>query len=330
MTSAHVACVTPGRCGLYETTRELVAGLRARGVDARLVDPTRAENKLHPSGAEDRGAPFADLAWALAADVVVNHSGLGKELEASSQPIVHVAHGRPRSSFLTEKSGATPIYSYHYHKNRDARFKAIVTFWPEHVPYLQVMFPDKKVACAPASVDLAAWTPDGPKGYGFHGKKGRINVVCADPWRDDVDPFVVVNAFALWAREMNGAKLHLYGAHPKEKGWAVLLKRVQDDGNLGEVCAWVDGLAHVYRAASFALSSNLIATRTMREAMACGCPVVPLAGPILNGYRTDFARALDTDRASVRREAERRFDPAVTAQQFHDVLRAATADRRLP
>lgn len=325
MTSAHITVVTPGRCGLYESTRELVTGLRARGVDARLVDPTRETNALHPDGTEDRGAFFADLAWALTADVIVNHSGLGKELEASSQPIVHIAHGRPRSSFLTEKAGSTPIYSYHYRKNADPRFKAIVTFWPEHVPYLRVMFPDKPVTCVQASVDLEAWNPNGPRGFTFHGHKGRINAVITDAWREDVDPFTAVNAVALWAREMKGAKLHLYGAHKDQKGWAVLLRRVRDDGTLGDVQPWVKGLAHVYRAADFMVTPNAIATRSVREAMACGCPVVTMAGSVLNGFRTDFAKALDSDRAAVRQQAEVRFDPARTAAEFHQVLRQAVA-----
>jgi glycosyltransferase involved in cell wall biosynthesis len=325
MTSAHVTVVTPGRCGLYETTRELVAGLRLRGVDARLVDPTRAENTLHPEGDEDRGAPFADLVWALAADVIVNHSGLGKELEASNQPVVHVAHGRPRSSFVTEVSGSTPIYSYHYAKNRDPKFKAVVTFWPEHVPYLRVMFPDKPVAYVPASVDLEAWTPDGPSGYQFHGHKGRVNVVCADAWREDVDPFTAVMATALWARETVGAKLHLYGAHQDRKGWAVLLRRLRDDGTLGEVQPWVTGLAHVYRAADCLVTPHVIATRTIREAMACGLPIVSVPGPSLDGFRVKFAAALETDRAAVRQDAIARFNPKATASAFEGVIRKAVA-----
>lgn len=323
MRSAHITVVTPGRCGLYETTRELVTGLRHQGIDARLVDPTRAENRLHPSGTDDRGAVFADEAWALQADVLVNHSGLGKALEDSNRPVVHVAHGRPRSSFLSERDGKTPIYSYHYAKNRDPKFKSVVTFWPEHVPYLSVMFPDKPVRAVPAPVDLQAWTPDGPTGYTFHGKKGRINVVCADAWRDDIDPFTAVMGFAIWAREMKDAKLHLYGTHADQKGWAVLLKRLKDDGTLGEVQPWVTGLAHVYRAASCLVTPHVIATRTIREAMACGCPVVALPGPDVSGVRAAFAAALDMDRETVRREAIRRFDPTATARAFARVLDAA-------
>jgi glycosyltransferase involved in cell wall biosynthesis len=317
--AAHLCVVTPGRCGLYETTRDLVAGLRVRGIDSRLVDPTRETNTLYPQGTEDRGALFADMDWAKQADVLVNHSGLGKELEESSQPIVHVAHGRPRSSFLTEAGGGTPIFSYHYAKNKDPRFKAVVTFWPEHEPYLKVMFPDKPVKVVQSSVDLQAWTP-GPAQYGFKGKRGQINVVCSDPWRDDVDPFIPLNAFALWAREMKGARLHVYGKPAKTPGFDAIIKRIHDDGNMGELQGWVKGLQHVYRAADFVLTANEIDTRTVREAMACGCPVVRVTSK-LNGFRTHFAQALDASREGVRQEAERRFDFRETARQFEQVLK---------
>lgn len=322
MRAAHLAVVTPKRCGLYETTRELVAGLRSRGVDSRLVDPNKATNKLHPNAAEDRGAPIADMDWAVTADVIVNHSGYdGTPVAKTEQPIVHVAHGRPRSSFMTEASGGTPIYSYHYQKNADPRFKAVVTFWPEHAPYLEVMFPDKPVHLVQSSVDLEAWKP-GPKAYDFRGKAGRINVVISDAWRDDVDPFVPLNVFALWAREMRGAKLHVYGRPQTHKrGWDAILRRIQDDGNLGEVQGWVDGLQHIYRAADFVLTANEIDVRTVREAMACGCPVVRVSSK-LNGFRTDIAAARDESREFIRLEAERKFNPAETARQFHQVLEA--------
>jgi len=324
MKSAHLVCVTPNRCGLYESTRDLVVGLRARGIDARMVDPTRETNNLYPSGDSDRGAPLADDAWGLQADVLINHSGLGERFEKSSQPIVHVAHGRPRSSFLIEAKGGTPIFSYHYAKDKDPRFKSVVTFWPEHEPYLRVMFPTTPVHVVQASVDLQTWTP-GPAQYDFRGKKGAINVVCSDPWRDDVDPFIPLHAYALWAREMKGAKLHLYGKPAKIPGFAAIIKRIQDDGNMGELQGWVTGLQHIYRAADFVLTANEIDTRTVREAMACGCPVVRV-GSKLNGFRTSMAQALDASREEIRRHAEQRFDSRETARQFEQILRGIHAD----
>ncbi len=319
---AHIAVVTPRRCGLYETTRELVAALRAQGVDSRIYDPTRAKNKLHPDADEDRGAPFADLEWAKTADILINHSGLGSDLEATDQPVIHVAHGRPRSSFLSEFKGSTPIYSYHYHKNRDPRWRAVVTFWPEHEPYLRVMWPDKPIHVVRPPVDLEAWNPKGPTHYNFGGLAGKVNVVCTDAWRDDVDPFVAVNAFALFAREYEGARLHIYGKPKNLRGWAPLLKTIQNDGNLGEVRPWVvKGLDNVYRAADCLLTPHTIDVRSRREAMACGCPVICTVSPIggkceLNHHFAESSCDRKLERGAARADAERDYNPANTARDF--------------
>jgi glycosyltransferase involved in cell wall biosynthesis len=308
---------TPGRCGLYETARELVKGLRGRGIDSRLVDPTKDKNSLYPKGEEDRGARLADMDWALDADLIVNHSGYDNTpVGETNQPVIHMTHGRPRSSFLSEKSGKTAIYSYLYQKNTDPRVRAVVTFWPEHKPYWDVLLPDKPVEVVQAPVDLDAWCPEGPKGYDFRGKKGRINIVTTDAFRDDIDPFWSLNAFALWARKNPGAKLHVY-ARPKDiKAFPALLKRINEDGNLGEVQGWVSGLENVYRAADAVITANTIATRTVREATACGCPVIRVDESMdLSAFDV-----IGMDRAEIRRRAERDFDYRKTAEQFERIL----------
>lgn len=322
MRVAHMTVITPGRCGLYETTRELVAELRLLGVDSRLVDPQPEKNPVKFDKAEDRGALVGSMGWAVDADVVVNHSGYDSTpVEKSKQPVVHIAHGRPRSSFLSEVKGSTPIYSYWYQKAKDPRFAAIVTFWKQHVPYLQVMMPGKSVHFVPSSVDLDAWSPNGPAGYAFGGKKGRVNLVMTDAFRDDIDPFVPINAAALFARNVKDTKIHIY-AKPKssQKGWGALLRRIQEDGNLGEVQGWVGGLANVYRAASLMLTPQEIDTRSVREAMACGCPVVRMTN--LDNWEEKIEQGLTANRAGVRTAAEHRFNPHRTAIEFRKVLDA--------
>jgi hypothetical protein len=99
---AHLAVITPGRCGLYETTRELVLGLRQLGVDSRLIDPQPEKNPVGFKAVEDRGALVGSMDWAVDADIIVNHSGYDNTpIYDTTQPVVHVAHGRPRSSFLS-------------------------------------------------------------------------------------------------------------------------------------------------------------------------------------------------------------------------------------
>lgn len=313
MKVAHLAIITPGRCGLYETTHELVTGLRVLGVDSRLVDP--GGNQVYPDGyphETERGIPVASMGWAVDADVLVSHSGYdGTPVSKTNQPVIYVAHGRPYNSFMTEVEGGPPIYSYQYNKNKDDRIKSVVTFWPEHVDLHRVMFPDKPVDLVQAPVDLNEWT-DGPARYKFNGKGGDINVVCTDSWRQDVGPYLPLNAFALWARENPGAKLHLYAAPKKLKGYSAIIKRIQDDGNMGEIVGWVRGLKEIYRSADLMITGNSIDTRTVREAMACGCPALKVPG--------DFSGALLQTRTRTRAQAESWFDPMMTAVQFKRIL----------
>lgn len=319
MKLAHIAVVTPGRCGLYETTRDLTAALRKAGVDSRLVDPTRAKNKFHPDSPGDRGVPFADEDWAMKADALVNHSGLGGRLEKSPQPIIHMAHGRPRSSFLMEKNGNTPVFSYHYHKNKDPRFKAVVTFWPEHKPYLNVMLPDKPVRSITAPVDLERWNPVGARGYNFGGHGGDINVAISDAWREDIDPFEAVMCFALWARtQEKTAKLHIYGNNRDRRGWDAIFKRIREDGHMGERRGWVQGLDNVYRVADMVITPHRINTRTVREAMACGCPVARVWD--IHRDQTRLTFALSANRDEIRKQAESEFSPQKSAREFIDVV----------
>jgi glycosyltransferase involved in cell wall biosynthesis len=61
----------------------------------------------------------------------------------------------------------------------------------------------------------------------------------------------------------------------------------------------------------------------VREAMACGCPVVRM--PNLEGWRQRMLQGLMSDRNGVRVVAEAEFDPVKTARQFKQVIDAVTA-----
>jgi len=326
MKIAHLACVTPHRSGLYETARDLVAGERTLGLDAFIVDP------LKPGKGEDRGVPFDDFDSARAADVWVNHSGLPKEID-KHPPAIHVMHGRPESSFLLEMQGSPKVYSYLIHMGRNGTFSKYITFWQEFLPHWSLIVPAEKLSWVPAPVDLNAWTPDGPSGYGFHNKGSDINVVCADMWRDDVTPFAALNAFGVFAKRHPTSKLHLYGLPTKQNGWQPLVAVLKQNGNIGELKPMVSGLENVYRAATMLITPHRIATRTVREALACGCQVVMGADKGYTPYWADpcdpvaFADAMDVALVEVqeprndckgrnRVSAVHHFDPAVTATAF--------------
>jgi glycosyltransferase involved in cell wall biosynthesis len=328
MKIAHIAIVTPHRAGLYETTRDIVAAERRLGVDARIIDPTKEQVGI------DRGVPIVGAVWAKQCQAIVNHSGLGKDLQDLQLHIIHVMHGRPYGSFLLEQAGEIPIYSYWRQIVKDERFRFFVTLWPEFMPYFSLVMPEAKLRYIPAPVDLAAWTPEGPTGHKFHGKGGDINVVCADVWRRDKDPYHIINAFGLFARRHPWARLHLYAMPQKGTAWKVLVDALGE--NVGEVCGFVTGLEHVYRAADLAITPHRIATRSVREALACGCTVVMAPGSKdkyteFRAEPEDIQLYADTmgvalrygNRWQNRQTAEDRFDSRVTAEAFIALVQEA-------
>lgn len=313
MKIAHVVVITPNGCGLYETTMDTVIGLRELGHDARLVDPDPESNPVKFDGEHDRNVPVADIAWAHDADVIVSHSGIGNHFR-DAKKIVSVLHGRPYVSYLSERNGGLPLYSYYCGLNDDPRYKAFITYWPQHVPYIQVLVPDKPVYQVASSVDLKYWRPF-ESDYDFGGHAGAVNVVIADGWREDVDPFLAINAFALWSRNVAGAKLHIYDIKSNQPGVWGILNRLAKSGNLGECLPRVgtDVLREVYNSANFVLTPHVIDVRTVREAMACGCPVVRV-GENLRLNEPSYGRS------EVRQQAMQAFDRRRTAKQFEAVL----------
>lgn len=326
MRVAHLARITPQRCGLYETARDLVAAERKLDIDAFLLDPFRP--------LADRGVPIGNCRGVDGCDVLVSHSGLGVYEKEKNIPFVHVLHGRPESSFLLERTDKVAVYTYVAAIANDERYKAFVTFWPEHRDYWSMFVPEEKLHVVSPPVDLEKWTPDGPKGYKFGGKKGEINCVITDMWREDKTPFHAIHGFHEYAKSNPGAKLHLYGINGNRKGIDVMLRKLKQQGSLGEVKGHVAGLENVYRAADMVLTPHRIATRTVREALACGCPVVADVRSSHAQSRADVespaswseAIARETgDREQARERAEMSFSATKTAGEFADIFEQVTA-----
>lgn len=333
MKVAHVAIVSPHRAGLYETARDLAAAERGLGVDARLIDPVKQV------AGEDRGVPITGNDFARGADVLVNHSGLSAELNQLDKPIIHMLHGRPYSTFLLEQTSKIAVYSFWRKVAGDPRYKRFVTFWGEFVPYFENILPPDKIRAIPPPVDLDAWTPKGPSGYGFHGQKGDVNIVVTDVWREDKDPYHVLNAFLLFHRTIKRAKLHIYAAPQKGTAWGVLKALLRESGCLGECVGFVRGLANVYRAADVMITPHRMATRSVREALACGCNVVMGHGQKYTPFRAEaedlpaYARQIAKaikhgDRKRNRIAATQHFNSENTAKQLISIIEEVLGGKR--
>lgn len=272
MKLAHSAIATPNRCGLYETTRELVVAIRAVGHDARIVDPDPKDGDVGVKG-EDRGVPIASMDWGVKADIIINHSGIDNTpLAKTNQPVLHVAHGRPLSTFMGERNGAAPGLTWQTQRRGDSRYLGAVTFWPEYDPYLRNIWQPKPVYVLPPPVDLDHWKP-GPSTFDFHGRRGEVNVIMTDPWsREDAQPYHCIHAFALFQKIVPGARLHMFAWDGNMKALTGLTNLLGVGG--GMITRWSLNILDVMRAADMLISPHRIYTRSIREAMSCGLQVV--------------------------------------------------------
>jgi len=319
MRIAHSAIATPRRCGLYETTRELVAAERALGADARIVNPDPQDEHAEDS---DRGVPIADMEWGVNADVIVNHSGFDRTpLTETEQPVIHVAHGRPLSTFMGERAGKAPGLTWQTQRRRKDRYRAAVTFWPEYLPYLENIWAPKPVHCVPPCVDLGYWQP-GTSDYGFHGRRGEHNVVMTDPWsREDSSPYHCIHAFAIFQRKyMPRARLHMLAWDGNKKGLTGISNVLGEGG--GMVTRWASDVRRIFHAADMLITPHRIYTRSIREAMACGLQVVSgreCHPEDVEGF-ADLMHRRRLHPLDTRCEAGVEFDPLYTAREFLDIV----------
>ena len=376
----HVVPCTPHQCGMYETVKELVLAERKAGIKAFVVDPrpslrelrmSRGSGEIHqkakvhcpscdedvevivkqgrvahrpPDWIEAGGVCVAPPEQIAKCDIVVSHSGLSEAIKETcheqSIPWIHLAHGRPNSSYRLERDEANPVYTSYYKMRNDPLCRGLVTLWPGFEKYWELMYPT--VYQFQPFVNLDFWKPTQTE-YDFGGKAaeaGYPNVVCGDIWRLDKDPFHVVNAFARFATSCPGARLHLYAVTkgPANPGRDTILRALDERGVLGEVRGVVPHIRDIWNAADVVITPHKIATRTVREALACGAQVVAGHGNPYTEYTADeedldaFAQAIaaaweDKFRGSsencvrINREvAEREFDGAVTARQFIELF----------
>lgn len=278
MKIAHVAPFAPGRCGLYETVRDLVLGERRLGHDVELIDAGISGEGPH-YGQTDGDLIAAPPPAARGADVLVTHTAPSPEILAAAggAPVVHVLHGRPESSFrLSQAGGESPVYDVYAGWVKSKAVARWVTLWPEHVPYWSAILPrDRLTSLSAPPCDLSRWSTEGPKHR--WASPGLHNVLLADPWRaeTDLDAYHLLHGLLLAAeRECPGLRVHVYGMRNPLGPWEHLLGALRRAGALGETCGMMREIATRYRAADVVLTPHRIATRVVREAAACGATVV--------------------------------------------------------
>lgn len=328
MKVAHFLNFAPYQAGIYGTATDLIRAERKQGIDVQVVD---YGNGMNPPQRHSRvGCVDGDITTVapdlvMDSDVIVRHSALPQKVFDSNIPLVMPFHGAPEYTFMLEHTGNTQVLKELFVSTKNPRYKAFITFWKENMFYWETMFPGKKIFYVPASVDLNKFNPDGNL-YTFP-KPGKINIVIAGVWRKEyTTPYSVLFAAAKFVRDKcPEARIQVFGVpadnakYAKNTGPVNQTLLVLQKGNMVGGCyRIVPNLNEIYRSADIAVTQHTIASRTVREALASGCPLVAGAGCKYTPYVADprdtdgFVAAIDRcykdilkDRRSMRDQARK-------------------------
>lgn len=328
---AHWSIWAPNRSGMYHTTKDIVTGTRAAGVDAAFIDAAQ------PTAKSDGTFHCEPLLWADTADVYMLHLAIPEPYMSDGTPVVMCLHGHPLYSMQIELYGTEP--------GNSAPFSTLLGYFNRKAPMWFVSFWERE--------QRGYWTPldDVRKGtrvryiprgidftgsdLGVHGQKcdlsGRPAIVIADQFRLFKDAIPSIwGAYHYW-RENTDARVHLYampgvGTKPRETldRW---LKETGIHRCIGSVNEVTPYLPSVLRSADVLVSTVTGESRVLVEAQACGCPVVapcPEADVQVNEFWLPDAMAGGIH-AAIDVDPHRREARAARTQRMYPIDRTAEA-----
>lgn len=311
MNVVHFANFAPHLAGIYGTARDLVIAERKQGINAQMVDygnglnpPQRHSRVWCKDGEIETISPN----WAIEkADLAVRHSSVPQKYFNTHKPVVMPLHGAPEYTFMLEHMGQTRVLKEILVSAQHPSLKAFITFWKEVLFQWQVLLPDKKFYYVPPAVDLDFFKPQG-KTFDFGKKAGKFNIVVTGIWRKEyTTPYAVLFAAAKFVQKYcSEARVHVFGIPPDNKKYPKndgpmnrTLLALQKANLVGHCYHIVPNLDEVYRAADMCVSQHTMASRTIRESLASGCPIVAASGCRYTPYKADpkdidgFAEAIN-------------------------------------
>ena len=324
MRVAHFVRFAPHQAGIYESAKELILAERLVGLDAQMIDygDDATKGQVYSRvGCKDDDIVTVNPDWASKADILVRHSAIPKEIMEKGIPAIMCLHGAPEYSFMLEHTGATRTMKEIMLSVKN--YKGLVTFWKQNLSQWEILL-NRKVHYCPPTVNLEVFKPEGKK-FNFGKDAGEINIVVTNIWRKEYHtPFNVLFAAAKFIKERcPKGRVHVFAVpkdnekYPKNDGPVnrILLK-LKEAKLVGGCYPMIKTLQDVYRAADMLVTPSTIAQRTVREALACGCPIVAAVGNSYTPYKADprnideFVNAIDkcyediqADREAVRNNA---------------------------
>lgn len=295
MRVAHFVRFAPHQCGIYETAKELILAERQIGVDARMIDygDDATKGQIYSRvGLKDEDVVTVAPDWALKTDILVRHSAIPKEILKKGIPAIMCLHGAPEYSFMLEHTGATRTLKEIMLSAKG--YKGLVTFWKQNLSQWEILL-GREVRYCPPTVNLGIFKPEGKK-FNFGKDAGEFNIVVTNIWRKEYHtPFNVLFAATKFIKNIcPKGRVHVFAVpkdnikYPKNDGPVNrILLELKKAKLVGGCYPMIKNLQDVYRAADMLVTPSTIAQRTVREALACGCPIVAAAGNSYTPYRAD-------------------------------------------
>ena len=333
----HFGRFAPNQAGIYASTRDMILAEKAEGISAGLCDFGSKVDGEYKSrvGLRDGDIVTKSPGFAKDAEILVRHSAIPPEIVKLNKPTIIALHGTPEYMIRLDHAKNTNILRDAVRSAKKAA--AVVTFWKEHVFEWETLL-GVKIEYCPAVVDLGKWNP---KGKAFDFGPG-IHIVSTGMFRNEYrTPYECIMAAAEVAKGQPDVHLHLFGVptDPRpEAPYRRWIHQLKMNGLINSVHSLVTNLPEIYRGADLALTPHVVASRTVREALACGCPIVAGSGNHYATYqgnsdwRYNFKEAIELcinhirdDRQFVRNKArqraEKHFAPVLAGKRMKEIFK---------
>ena len=354
---AHWCLFGPKLSGMYETTREVIAAEnQIEGVLAGMCEtpnpqaPPSVVKKAAEGGKVDAFHPemrTQDWGWAMKwADIHMIHTTMSKRVSELT-PKVFFAHGTPEACLGNELVPGDKKKSFTSTMNWIDKFDAsFVTSKRAEQMWSVFDHTGEKVHRVDKGIDLNWWQRTPTK----QELDGDPSILYGEIWRSIKHPLYLLYAMNDLYKENKEIRLNVWGANMNVPVWKDIMKRAYFEDFLGKqgIRGIVDYPEHYYTRGDVYFGSAIYGdlSRSMQEAMACGCPVVTWdTDPHGDQHAYRYAKSFDfndlgaklkevsgevaDDREGVaakcRKVAEKYYDVNNEAKQVVDVLRQVVA-----